>query len=170
MVKYPMRSRDFTEFSVGTLASLTAIVAGTKIDAARLQGCNIRRLKYHVGYLGKTGGVAEGPVAFGVCKGMSVTEVKNFYAADPQSSSADDVSLMESQFPILELGRVEQQGSNGPTDNVTPGLRSAKWPGWSILEGQTWNHYIFNANPNDPLTGGMFLQMYTEALGDWLND
>ncbi len=169
MVKYPMRSRDFSEFTVGTLASLSAGIIPTKMDANRLQGCSIRKLNWTVGYLGKTSGVTEGPLAFGICKGMTIGEIANFYAADPQSSKADDVSLMESQFPILELGRIGQVETNSAALDYSH-LRRAKWPGWQILEGQVCNHYMFNANPGDPMATGMFLQIYTESLGDWLND
>ncbi len=173
MVKYPMRSRDFTEFSILTLASLTAIVAGTKIDNTRLQGCDIQKLRYAVSWAGKTAASTEGPLAYGVCKGMTVAEVANFYAADPQSSKADDVALMESQFPIVEIGRVGQNsvtsdgGGNGADQSR---LRHAKWGGWKIIEGTSWNHYVFNANPNDPMATGMLLQLFTEVLGEWLAD
>lgn len=168
-MKFEMRSRDFTEFTLGTTAALTAVLGGTKIDAARLQGCSIEKLKWNCGILGKGGGVSEGPVAFGVSYDNTIAEIAAFYAADPQSQD-DELELARSQLPILELGRWSQQT---PTDNAVtfgPALRNATWPGWPIREGKAWQHYFFNANPNDPLTTGGFMQLYTEAYGEWRQD
>lgn len=171
MTKYEMRSRDFTEFTLGTLASLTAIIAGTKIDATRLQGCSVEKVRYSTGIIGKTGGVSEGPVAFGLSMGNTITEIAAFYAADPQSQS-DELELAWSQLPIIELGRYQQ---NASVSTTTPAqadlpLRHGKWGGWPIRQGIAMNHYVFNLNPNDALTTGGVLQLYTELLGEWRQD
>ncbi len=169
MVKFQMRSRDFTEFSVGALASLTAVIGGTKIDSARLQGCTIDDLMYQVSMFNKTAGASEGPLVFGVSHDNTTAEIATYYAADPQATS-DELELQRSQFHIIELGRY---GQVTQSDSVTPNspmtkLQRAKWPGWEINRGTNWNHYIFNANPNDPLSTGALLQLYTQALGEWL--
>ncbi len=160
-----------TEFSLGTLASLTAILGGTKIDSSRLQGCTIRKARYDVSMFGKTAGAAEGPIVFGISLDVTIAEIAAFYAADPQSSK-DELELARSQFPILELGRYGQvtQSDSVTPDNDNVKLKFFKWPGWKIIEGITLNTYIFNANPNDPLSTGALLQFTTEILGDWLND
>ncbi len=166
-----MRSRDFTEFTLGTLASLTAMIAGTKIDGSRLQGCSIEKLRYAMSYFGKTAGAGEGPIAYGVSLGNTNAEIAAFYAADPQGQD-DELELVRSQLPIIEFGRVGQvEQSTSVTPNaIGTKLQSAKWGGWPIREGVSWNHYVFNANPNDPLATGMLLQLYTEALGEWRQD
>ncbi len=168
-----MRSRDFSEFTVGTLASLTAQTSATKIDNARLQGCSLRKNRYKADWQGKTAGVNEGPLAFGVMLDMTGAEIALAYAADPQNSgSGEIVELASSHMPLIELGRIGQSSTNsggtgtGPMDAA---LRSFKFP-WDILEGEDWKHYLFNANPASPLTTGMTFQMYTECLGEWRND
>ncbi len=170
-MKYEMRSRDFTEFTLGTLASLTAIIAGTKIDASRLQGCSIEKLRYAVGLIGKTSGVSEGPVCYGVSMGNTIAEIAAFYAADPQGQD-DELELARSQLPIIELGRFDQTSQSTETlvDPSSTRMMNGKWGGWPIREGVAWNHYVFNMNPNDPLSTGGFLQLYTEALGEWRQD
>ncbi len=164
-----MRSRDLTEFSVGTLGSLTAALGGTKIDGARLQSCTIEKLKYGVSMFGKTAGASEGPIAYGVSHDNTIAEIAAFYAADPQST-ADELEITRSQFHIIEFGRY---GQVTQSDSVTPDapmtkLQASNWPGWQINRGTAWQHYVFNANPNDALATGTLLQLYTEALGEWL--
>lgn len=170
-MKYEMRSRDLTEFTLGTLASLTAVVGGTKIDAARLQGCDIRKLKYSVGLLGKTSGASEGPVAFGVSMGNTAAEIAAFYAADPQGQD-DELEQARAHLPIVELGRFDQTSQSTETlvDPTNTRLQKGYWGGWPVREGVAWQHYVFNANPNDPLSTGGLLQLYTEVYGDWRQD
>ncbi len=168
MTKYEMRSRDFSEFTVATLASLTAGLIATKIDAARLQGCTVEKLRWNADWLGKTSGVAEGPLAFGLSYDNTIAEIAAFYAADPQSQD-DELELARSQLPIIELGRVGQSQISS-LENPIVALRHGKWGGWPIREGKTLSHYIFNANPGDPFSTGMTFQLYTEILGEWRQD
>jgi len=168
MAKFEMRSRDFSEFAVGTLASLTAGLISTKIDSSRLQGCIPRKMRWNADWLGKTQGVAEGPLAFGLSTGMTGTQIASAYSADPQSTF-DTAEIEESQPRMLELGRIGQSQISA-LENPMIGLRTVKWPGWRVIEGITLSHYIFNANPGDPFSTGMTFQLYTETFGEWLDD
>ncbi len=166
-----MRSRDFSEFTLGTLASLTAITLGTKIDTSRLQGCDFSRARYKVDWQGKTAGVTEGPIVYGVHNNKTLAEIALFFAADPQSSE-DEIAVTESKLPVIVLGMVGQPSTNsgdkgGQSDAM---MLNFKWPRWAILEGEFWAHFVFNLNPADPLATGMTLQLYTEVYGEWLND
>ncbi len=168
MVKYPMRSRDFSEFTVGTLASLTGNQTATKIDTARLNGCSIRKTRYHIAWQGKTAGPTEGPVVYGIAVGLATADLAAFFAADPQSRM-DDEPLMDSQRQVLVLGLIGQpQTSSATLTNMS--MKNEKWPGWKIIEGEAINHFIFNLNPGNPMATGMTVQMYVEMYGDWLND
>ncbi len=169
MTKYPMRSRQLTEFTVGALASLTAQLNATRIDGARLNGCNIRKMKYSMNYLGKTSGANEGPLVYGVSLAMTTAEIATFFASDPQSRM-DEVELEESQKKILVLGVIGQAATTAPLSGETAGLKNAKWPFGDIIEGATWQHFVFNLNPANALTTGMLFQLYTEVYGDWLRD
>ncbi len=168
-MKYEMRSRDFSEFTVGTLAALTAGLISTKIDASRLQGCSIEKLRWTVDYVGKTIASTEGPIAFGLSLGNTIAEVAAFYAADPQGQD-DELELARSQLPIIELGRIGQSQSTPAQGAETAALKHGKWGGWPVREGVTLSHYIFNANPADAMATGMLLQLYTECLGGWRQD
>lgn len=168
MTKFEMRSRDFSEFTVGTLASLTAGVIPTKIDGSRTQGCSIEKLRWSADWLGKTAGVGEGPLAFGLSYDCTIAEIAAFYAADPDGQDAE-LELARSQLPILELGRIGQSQISG-LENPIIATRNASWPGWPIREGKALSHYMFNANPADPMATGMTFQLYTECYGEWRQD
>ncbi len=169
VTKYEMRSRDFSEFTVGTLASLSAAVVGTKIDAARLNGCSVQRLKYNMDYDGKVAGTASGPLLYGLVLELSVTEIAEFFAADPQSR-VDEAALEESQRRILVLGAIGQSQLSGQEAGEVSAMKRGKWPGWPIIEGEGVSHFIFNRNPGDPMPTGMFFQIYTEMYGEWARD
>ncbi len=168
-MKYPMRSRDFTEFTIGTQGSLIAQIAATKIDGSRLQGCSIRKLRWKMGFFGKTAGANEGPLAYGFSKSLTIAEIAECFAADPQSSQ-DDAQLEQSRRNLLVVGIIDQIETESSIGKDSRSLKNAKWPGWPIIEGESWNHFIFNLNPSNALTTGMFFQMYTEVYGDWGND
>lgn len=163
-----MRSRDLSEFTVGTLASLTAGIIPTKIDAARLQGCDMRKIRWSADWLGKTAGVTEGPLVFGISMGNTIAEIAAYYAADPQGQG-DELEMARSHFPILELGSIGQSQISG-LENPIVVLREDSWPGWPTREGVGVDHYIFNKNPGSPMATGMFLQLETDIRGDWRQD
>ncbi len=160
-----------TEFTLGTLASLTAMLGGTKVDAARKQGCDIKKIRYAVSMFGKTAGANEGPIVYGLAYDVTIAEIAAFYASDPQGQD-DELELVRSMLPIIEYGRY---GQVTQSDDITPEapmtkLQPGYWGGWPIREGSTLNTYVFNANPNDALTTGALLQFTTEIFGEWRQD
>ncbi len=158
-----------SEFTISNLASLTGLNVATKNDGSRLQGCTIRKLRYQFDFTGKTAGVAEGPLLFGAQRGLTLAQLAAVWAADPQSTE-DKVALAQSQEAVLVFGWAAQSATSGASDNAAMGLRSAKWPGWNMIEGVGWSHFVFNLNPGDPVTTGATATIYTESFGDWLND
>ncbi len=168
-MKYPMRVRDFKEFTLGTQGALIAQIAPTKIDAARLQGCTIRKLRWKMGFFGKTAGANEGPLGYGFSKDLTIAQISECFAADPQSSQ-DDEQLERSHRNLLLLGMIDQIETESSIGKDSRSLKNAKWPGWPIIEGETWDVFVFNFNPSNALTTGAFLQMYFELYGDWARD
>jgi len=166
MTKWKMRSRDFSEFTISTLASLTALSNNTKIDSNRLNGCTIEKVNWKADWSGKTAGVTEGPLHFGLAMDLTIAEIVLAFTADPQSR-VDEAELEESMQRILTLGSVGQ--SSGGAAERDSRLRFGKFP-WDIIEGTKLIHWVFNANPGDPLATGMTFTLYTEVFGEWLRD
>ncbi len=163
-----MRNRALMEFTIGTLAANTAILGSSRIDATRLNGCTIDKLRYNVSWFGKTAGVNEGPISYGFSRSMTIAQIAEFFAADPQSR-ADVEALEQSHRPIVVLGVVGQSQVENSTAGPNDSMRNGKFP-WDILEGMAFSPFVFNNNPANPMTGGMFLQLYHEEYGSWLKD
>ncbi len=167
-----MRVRGLNEITMGTLASLTALLSSTKIDANRLNGCRLRKNFYKADWQGKTAGVSEGPIHYGFSYSMTIAKIAAFFAADPQSK-VDLIAEAESHEKLLWLGTIGQPSTNsggtgtGPADSI---MRRFTWPFGDIIEGTTFSVFVFNANPGDPLATGMTFQMASQLMGDWLND
>ncbi len=165
-----MRSRQLCEFTVGTLAALTAALCATKVDSSRLNGCTIKKIRFNTSFFGKTAGANEGPIAYGLSRGMTTAEIAECFAADPQSRQDTD-ELDKSKRPLMVLGVVGQAEVSSDTGGGLGTLmRNATFPWREIIEGDNFHHFIFNLNPANAMATEMLLQIYSEFYGDWLSD
>ncbi len=166
MVKYPMRTRIVGTHTLGTLTTNNAVVAVTRIDANRLNGCTIRKARYNIDIKGKT--ADEGPLLYGLSVGLTVTEIGGMFTADPQSK-ADEDEEDKSQRHAVFWGVIPKTFVATATDNMNAvNWRNGKWPGWDIIEGQAIETFVLNVGAQ--LTTGTVVTMVTEFLGDWRND
>jgi len=161
MVKNPMRVWDVENLSLGTLAQDTAILANTKIDDSRFQGCVPREVDYHVDFVGKT--VNEGPIAIGLSVGMTIAEISEYFLADPQRLK-DPADAEKSQRPVLVL---DVLGRRRTASLELPWL-TKKWPGWWVREQVGLDVFAFNFGA--ALTTGTNATVTMQIRGDWLND
>ncbi len=165
-----MRSRDLSEFTIGTLASLTVARISLRIDSTRLNGAYVKDYRYNVDWFGKTAGANEGPILYGLVAGMTDAEVAAVFAADPQSRE-DDVAIAESKEHIVVHGVVGQSTTESGNSNAAglDRMRNGKWY-WPIIEGESLQHFVFNRNPVNAMATGMILSIYSECYGGWLRD
>lgn len=162
-----MRSRIVTTHTLSTLGAGAAIIAGTRIDATRLNGCKPREIHYGVSIRGKT--TDQGPLLYGLSVGLSAGEIGEWFSADPQSRKDAD-ELEQSQRKVLVLGHIHKEVTSGADGNAVPdGLQSVDWPGWEVIEGETLNTFVLNAD-GSALSTGTIVDLFTEILGEWLND
>ncbi len=161
-----MRSRGLGTHTLATLASGAAILASTRIDANRLQGCRIQRVNYALQWQGLA--LNDGPILFGLSVGLTVGEIGEWFTTDPQFEG-DPGLEEESQRHAIILAALGGADSYGPS--VFDGLsvwRRGKFP-WPIIEGQALNTFVLNADPSALQTGGI-VRSVTEFLGEWLHD
>ncbi len=164
-MKYPMRCFQTDSQALSTLGALTAIIDNTKIDAARLQGCIPRKFGFQSTFAGKT--ATEGPVLVGLSNGLTIGEIAEWIAADPQRFD-DPGASEQSQRPAMILD-VLGKSETTVVGSTHPPWRFYKWPGWNIKEGQALNVFFFNADGSG-LTTGTIVDWALQVLGDWIDD
>ncbi len=161
-----MPDRTWFNFTapLGTLGSLTAVLtASTKIDSSRLMGAIPREISFDYSFDGKTND--EGPVVYGLSVGLSISEIKEFFAADPQSR-AHSAALEESQRKVFVMGILGRL-STGSGDDIP--WKTVKWPGWHVVEGETLSFFHFNFGGN-ALTTGTNTNFCSQIRGDLLDE
>ncbi len=164
MARMEMRTTDLLDISVGALAAEVAIAQSLKIDANRLQGCNPRIIEYAIEWRGKT--TLEGPLMYGLTDSMSVTEIREWWQADPQHD--DDVGTFERSLRHVKIlgymNFLATVGGNGP---ISVGhLQTTTWPGWDLIEGEFLNFFILNIGLS-AVTTGILIDGFLHILGDW---
>ncbi len=159
-----------TGLTVGALAAQSAASTGTKIDAARLQGVQIKKVKYAVSWTGKTS--TEGPIVVGLSKDISNTELAEFHTADPQRRNDPDESE-QAERAVYPIGVLHEQASAiGPEETsieFTQLRQLVDFPRWMVYEGSTISVYAFNEDSNT-LTAGMIINFWSWFSGEWLSD
>ncbi len=162
-----MRTKIVGTHTLGTLASASAIIAGTRIDSNRLNGCAIRKGKMGISCRGKT--TDEGPLIVGMSVGLTAAQIGEWFTADPQSRN-DETELEESQRKVLTVAHIHKEvttlGSGGDAVGM---FVEFDWPGWDVIEGEALNTFVLNAD-GAVLTTGTVIDLYTELYGEWLRD
>ncbi len=155
---------------VGALAAGAAVIANSRIDAARENGFRIVKSQLFLTLTGKT--TAEGPIAFGVAMNVpNAAAITAILDADPSDSKAD-ISRGEGVFVKIlgVLGLLET--SFPPISRDGPGWMmeiSYGKNGWSIPEGRGLVYWARN-NDGSALTTGTILTFSAEHFGVWLRD
>ncbi len=140
----------FQTITLSTLAAATAILASTKIDATRLQGAKLNDIFGRFSWAGKT--VGEGPVYYGFCNGLSLTEIAAVFAADPQSQ--DDPNGDDAMQRLIVIG--EMSLNDVAALNTDDHWHKLLWPtSWEIREGETFDIFVFNRDGSSLTTGAV---------------
>lgn len=153
--------------TVGALASQTAVLGSSKIDASRENGFRIMKTEYEIDYRGKT--ASEGPVEIGFAYNQSATLIGETLADDPQSR-VEDENAGETKRPVYPLEMVPYNVTNkhGTNPTVPTALRSMT-ARWSIPEGNKFDAYAYNWG-GGALTTGMTITIRCKHYGVWLRD
>ncbi len=168
VVKDMMRSSQLIDLALGTLASGEAVLATTKIDGARLQGCRPKDIQYAVEWRGKT--TLEGPLVYGFCEGMTIADIAEWFDSDPQHD-ADPGSLEQSLRHLIIVGYIGFVTTaslfSGDRVDEYGRIYRTRWPGWEIIEGEAFNFFVLNVGIT--LTTGLLLDGFYTVRGDWID-
>ncbi len=153
--------------AVGALAANDAISADTKIDATRLQGFRIAKLRMAASMTLKT--TAEGPLIWGIACNMVAAQVESAIEIDPQSIAGTTQKAPGAWLKIL--GQIPFDFTNGPIlgSNGVSAEMVEIMVNWSVIEGQPFVVWVYNQGSGGMTTGAQLL--YTmEIFGVWLRD
>ncbi len=157
--------QESLSFSVGALTAPAVSLLVTKIDAAREQGCVIKKMKAAYSWSGKT--AAEGPVLFGYSVGLSAAEILEALQADPQH--IEDTPATEEAnrkvFPVLYIAKNADEKTQS---NSMVKLATVPIPWRDIPEGVEFNGWAFAFDDN--LTAGLIIQMHHVYVTEWSRD
>ncbi len=154
---------DDVTITLSTLGAAAAIVAQSRIDAARLHGFRVLKTEYFIEATGKTSG--EGPIMIGLAVDVTATGVKNAIESDPQSTG-DEVGQAEALTPVWPLKMLPKAFTNGDIGEYVS-MRSVN-PGWSVPEGLGMQWWAFNMGAS--LTTGTVIRIFAKHFGVWLRD
>ncbi len=155
---------SFQTITLSTLAAATAMIGSTKIDATRLQGAKISDIFGRFSWAGKT--VGEGPVYYGFSQGLSLTEIQNVFAADPQSQ--DDPNGDQAMQRLIVVGEMSLNDAAGL--DVDDHWHKIMWPSsWEVIEGSTFDVFVFNRD-GSALTTGAVLKFNGMLNTEWRQD
>ncbi len=167
MTETMMRSKNLIDMALGTLAAETAINIALDIDQTRLQGAKPKEITYAVEWRAKT--TLEGPLVYGLSEGLTSGEVAEWWTADPQYG--DDPGAAEASMRhVLILGYIPLISQTFPLTSDEHGdlMRTARWPGWEVIEGENLNFFVLNIGLA-ALTAGTLVDGFVMARGDWLD-
>ncbi len=152
---------DDLSLSLSTLANQTAIIIGSKIDAAREMGMKILKTEYlaviedlHANDNGRT-------LWLGLAHDLVGTEIDACLSADLQRRG-DPTLSSQANRPVWMLGLMLRPLTNPRTEGVIK-------LGWSIPEGTVLNWFLRN-DSGAPLTTGATLRIVAKHYGVWLRD
>ncbi len=162
-----MRTRILLDIAVGALANGTGILATTRIDAARLQGCIPRKIRYAVEWRGKT--TLEGPLIYGITDDNTAAQVSAWFIADPQIQ--DEAAEAERSLRHnLILGYIPFVATTNQQNQVEMDfIREDQWPGWWVREGEALNFFVAHIGAGS-VTTGLLLDGFLEIIGDWIDE
>ncbi len=155
--------------TLGALGASTAILAATKVDAARLNRIKLRKLKRAWSAQGKT--TNQGPVLLGFSVGLTAAQIAAALTADPQSREDDTEASSSSLkvWPDAVLSRAFT-GMQATPDSVIGYDEAADFPSWTIPEGSSLDIWGFNLNTSTTLTTGTSVRCVMTLVDTWMRD
>lgn len=153
---------DDVRILVSTLATKTAILGASKIDASREMGFRIMKTEYVVGWNNTTAG--DGPLVLGFAANLNQAEIEEAIEGDPQSSV--DTEDAETIRPVWVLGMLAGSAAHG---NLDGGRVHSFTPKWSIPEGSAGQWFVYNID-SASMTDGTVVSIFAKHYGVWLRD
>lgn len=150
---------------MGTLTDVTGLIAGTKIDSARLNGVQIKKLQMSVAFTGHTAG--EGPILYGIGRDLeSVALLKEALEADPQGF-ADRDEIEKCSRNVFVMGYLDDIVKTASDDGHKMEMHDVRFPWKKIPEGSDFQFWVFNIS-GATLTTGMVVHADWVAQQEWL--
>ncbi len=153
---------ELVVLTAGALASGDFLIAGSKIDASRIQGFRILKTQYFMSMRGATTG--QGGLLVGMSHALSNSELGEMLDANPQRPK-DTAASEQARRPAWPL---EILMANADGDGRVSAQGEAKI-GWSIQEGTGLDWWLMNAS-NSTLTTGAVIVVIAKHFGVWLKD
>ncbi len=153
--------------TLGALAGNKPSVQATKIDASRLNGFRLAKLRIAASVVGKT--ATEGPIAWGIACNLDADQIESIIEADPQASVEDDdhgAGEWIKTLGLIPLKAVEEP-LTGPSGAVA--AMDDHKVNWSIIEGKDFTVWAYNMQ-STALTTGTLIHFFCEFFGVWLRD
>ncbi len=159
---------DETAFvTIGALLALDAVTGVSKIDAARLNGFRISKIKCFPKLTGKT--TAEGPLMFGIAANMSAGQIEVALENDAQSSAEDNqIGKGQAIWPLCMIPKDSTGDAvNGATIFPPEGFEVKL--NWSVIEGKALLYWVYNVSGSTVTTGAV-VHVFSQIFGVWLRD
>ncbi len=150
--------------AIGALASATAILLGTKIDASRENGFKIFKAKINLTYRAKT--VDEGPLMWGLCCNVADAAAIKGILEDDEQSSFGDPEIGGGEW-LKILGYIPRGATASDLERAEEMIGTKI--NWVIPEGSKMNVFVFNMD-DAAITTGTLLDYSINWSGVWLRD
>lgn len=151
--------------SLGGLGQDNSIIATTKIDGSRQQGCVLRKVKGSFQGHGKTAN--EGPIIFGFAIDLVASEIDEAFGADPQDYEPGEASFERANRPVFPIGTFPRTPTSFADDHGVY-WHDFQLPSWELAEHQSLVFFAFNRGA--ALTSGTTIRCQCILLADWLKD
>ena len=157
--------RESKSQSVGTLATKTALLIGTKI--AILEWFRIIKAELTATIIGVTTGEMTG-MWIGIADGQwNVAEIKEALEANGPVGPNDVLKEELSDRAVWLLGAVDREiGTEAIFENEEGGHTIEKTLRWTFARTKSWNWFLWNQGSAP--TGGATVQMNSKSFGVWV--
>jgi len=152
---------DLITISPGALAQGDFVIAGSKINASRLQGFRVLKTQYWISMRNATAG--EGGFLVGLSHALSVAELAEMVDAAPQRPN-DTAGSERARRPAWPLEMLIAN-ADGDGKVYAEGVATI---GWSIQEGTALDWWV--ANFATTKTTGTVVNIIAKHFGVWLKD
>ncbi len=156
-----------TLITVGALGSLAAITGSSKIDASRLQGSRVVKIRAHMEFLAKTSG--EGPWVVGYNIDTTTQETADALNADPQHRS--DPSGLAQQNKVVPIWVIPFSATASLTtlESHEMEMHDIYLPYKDVIEGSQLNWFVFNLEAATQ-TSGAAVRITHVIVEEWRAD